>query len=311
MTAQSVPSVYIVILNWNGWKDTIDCLNSLKQTSYSNYVILVVDNGSADESVAQIHSKYPTVEIIETQANFGFAGGNNVGIKEALKRGAEYVFLLNNDTIVDPRMLSYLVQAITGHPGAAFVGPKTFYASEPKRIWFYGSAIEESTGRAYHWPADVIDGPGHQGTFESAYCPGSALLMRSSVLHDIGLLDQRFFVIHEDADWCLRAQRAGWKGYVVGPAIMWHKVSASFNRSSSTPGRYYFVRNGLELSARLRPNHRIQRVFLFAWQYAVWEPLRAIRHRKPHAWRAWAQSLAGVCAFIFRLFGPAPGWISL
>lgn len=309
LTSITAPFVCIIVLNWNGWPDTFECVASLQQLDYPNCQVLVVDNGSTDDSVDCIRSALPGIHLLETHVNLGFAGGNNVGIRHALRGDADYVLLLNNDTVVASTMLWELVKMMEADQYLAFAGPKTYYADDPRRLWFYGAAVDPQTGWAYHTPANVLDNDSYSGTRETAYCPGSALLMRVDVLRRIGALDPRFFVIHEDADWCLRARRAGYSGLVVGKAHLWHKVSASFNRSTSTPGDYYFVRNGLILSSRLSRQHRWRRVIAFAWRFGLWEPMRAIRHDRDKSWLTLLRSLTGIGAFVVGIYGPAPKWI--
>jgi len=309
-TSSALPPVYIVILNWNGWRDTLECLGSLEHLDYVNFKAIVVDNGSTDDSEKYVSQTYPNVEIVQTGANIGFTGGNNVGIRHALKHGAEYVLLLNNDTIVDPAMLTELVGFMVEHPAVAYVGPKTYYANNPETIWFYGACVDRRTGWAYHSPANVRDGPAYEGDRETVYCPGSGLLMRASVLAEIGLLDDRFFLVHEDADWCIRARHAGYSGFVVGSARMWHRVSASFTRANSIPGSFYFVRNGLLLSQRLRVSGRLRRTLAFGCRFGLREPLRAIRHGQHGAWKQAIGTTAGMSAFVMAAYGEAPSWLS-
>src|SRR5436190_7401977 len=137
------PSVAVIVLNWNGRDDTLACLESLAGLNYDNFQVMVVDNGSTDGSVGAIRPRFPGVEIIETGRNLGFAEGNNVGIRLALDRGMDYVFLLNNDTVVDPSLLSELVAAAERCPEGGIFGAQILYHSDPLKIWFAGARWDE------------------------------------------------------------------------------------------------------------------------------------------------------------------------
>ena len=132
------PSVYIIVLNWNGKDDTLECLASIAAIQYADFETVVVDNGSSDDSVAAIRAQRPELHIIETGQNLGFAEGNNVGIKYAMAHHADYIFILNNDTTVDPLLLQHLVSSAQRHPDAGIIGPKTYYHAHPQVIWSAG-----------------------------------------------------------------------------------------------------------------------------------------------------------------------------
>lgn len=239
------PKILIIILNWNGKQDTLECLESVCKIDYPNFDVIVVDNGSTDDSVAAIKTAFPQVILIENKENLGFAGGNNVGIKHALQNGAEFVFLLNNDTVVDPDIL---VQLVTAHetlhkPG--FLGCKIYFYDRPKVIQHFGGEVIFTpilSGR------HIGDGEDDKGQFEKVqtcdYVTGCALLFHRNVIQKVGLLDERYFVYWEDADWGMRAKQFGYNNYVIPEAKLWHKVSAS--TYGAHPLRlYYFNRNRL------------------------------------------------------------------
>src|SRR5215213_2485085 len=125
------PKVFIIILNWNGWQDTLECLASLNGLAYSSYEIVVVDNGSTDESEIRIREARPDITLLQTGSNLGYAGGNNVGIRYALEQGAEYVWLLNNDTVVHPASLRTLTSLMQEDSRIAFLSPEMYYYDEP------------------------------------------------------------------------------------------------------------------------------------------------------------------------------------
>jgi GT2 family glycosyltransferase len=250
--------IYIIILNWNGLADTLECLESLGAIDYPDFDVVVVDNGSHDDSCREIRSRYPNVHVLENRENLGFAEGNNVGIRYAIEQGAGYVFLLNNDTSVDPHVLTELMRAANRFGGAGVFGPVIYYHAEPERIWCAGATWSPLHGHAEHvtdrTPDDVA---------ETGYVCGCALFISTAIVHKIGLMDARFFLTFEEADWCYRAARAGFKSYCVPRARIWHKISASFGGSSSPVISYFLARNALLWAERnLNPWKHIRMIWL-------------------------------------------------
>ena len=236
-------SIYIVIRNWNGKLDTLICLNSLQGLQYSHYKIIVVDNGSSDGSVHQIKTNFPDLTVIETGQNLGYAEGNNVGIRYALEHDAEFILLLNNDTIVAPDVLDQLANAALQNPEAGVFGATLFYMDKPDTVWFAGAQWNAKTLK-FDYPYQDQALPANQST-ETDYACGAALFFRAEVARSIGLLDARFFLVWEESDWCLRATRAGYGCKQVPTAYVWHKVGASFAGESSPLRQYFNYRNRL------------------------------------------------------------------
>lgn len=236
--------VYIIVLNWNGKEDTLDCLESLSATDYDNYIAVVVDNGSNDGSVDAVREKFGEVKILETGKNLGFAGGNNFGIAYAVEQGADYVFLLNNDTTVHPAYLKELVAAAETDPLIGAAGSKIYYYSEPERIWFAGGKINWLKNKGEHIGLDEIDAGQYDQKREVGYLTGCALLVKREVIEKIGVLEDDYFLYYEDADYSLRIQNAGYKTVYVSESKIYHKVSRSTKPGSSSY-IYYHVRNGL------------------------------------------------------------------
>jgi len=131
---EQMPFVLVLVLNWNGWRDTLKCLSSLKGLDYQNSRVIVVDNGSTDDSVIWIRRAYPEIELVETGVNLGFAGGNNVGIRYALKHGAKYAWLLNNDTLVAPNTLTEMVMIAKANPKVGAVGSVIYHLTRPNEV---------------------------------------------------------------------------------------------------------------------------------------------------------------------------------
>jgi GT2 family glycosyltransferase len=244
----TTPLVYVVVLNWNGWRDTAQCLASLRAGTYPNLHVVVVDNGSTDGAPQHIAPllQAPWGELIQAGCNLGFTGGANLGLRVALERGADYAFLLNNDATVAPDCMATLVQEAERRPEIGLVGPKIVWAGEPGRIW--------SAGMSVAWHRAAIESHRNapdDGRFEGCRVvqglSGCALLVKRAVLERVGLLDERYFAYYEDLDWCLRARRAGFRCLYVGAARAAHVGSATSNRhterSQSALLNYYAARN--------------------------------------------------------------------
>ncbi len=197
--------VFTVVLNWNGWRDTAACVSSLRQLRYKNHDVLVVDNGSTDRSVFELHAEFPALNIIETGRNIGFAAGCNVGIQRALKQRADFVWLLNNDTIVDPEALQCLVDKAHVDRRIAAVGSAIYFMEEPQHLQAWGGGhVNFWLGRSRHFPAPVPDDA-------VEFITGASMLVSRGALDSVGLLDEQFFMYWEDADFCFRLRNAKWK----------------------------------------------------------------------------------------------------
>lgn len=239
------PKVVIIILNWNGKEDTIECLESLKHITYPNYKILLVDNGSTDGSIECFKEKYPEIEIIENDMNLGFAEGNNVGIRKAMKDKADYVLLLNNDTVVDVKFLEELVKIAESDERIGIVGPKVYYYDYDKRkdiIWAAGGKINWYTISIYNRGMKQIESEQFDKVEDTDHIVGCAMLIKTIVLHHIGLLDTIYILFIEDTDLCVRALNDQWKIVYAPTSKIWHKVAKSTSKID-VPVIYFFTRN--------------------------------------------------------------------
>ena len=253
-----MPGVAIIVLNWNGLTDTLACLESLMRLDAADACeVLVVDNGSTDGSPAAIRNRFPDVTLIETGENLGFTGGNNVGLQWALERGSDYALLLNNDTEVAPDFLRRLIQTAETDPQIGIAGPTIYYYEQPQTVWSAGGGIDRQRGTTWMVGLDDRDvGQFGETPREMDFVTGCALLIKRDVLQKVGLLDDRFFAYYEDAEWCVRVQRAGFKIVHVPTAKIWHKIPLDA-RESSARVYYYMIRNRLlflgATGAGLRP----------------------------------------------------------
>ncbi|WJI10170.1 glycosyltransferase family 2 protein [Methanobacterium sp. CWC-01] len=274
------PHVSIIIINWNGWKDTIECLESVYQIEYPTFDVIVVDNNSLDDSLDQIRAyssgelkfdsdffdynaenkplhvteymegetpsdiKNLDLIILKNKRNYGFPRGNNVGIKFALENlDPDFILLLNNDTIVHPYFLTELVQEGHLNELVGILGPKIYYYDKKDVIWSAGCRISWKLARGIQIGSGELDHGQYDEKKEVEYVSGSAFLIKSEVIKEIGLMDDKYFLYFEESDWTLRANNAGFKSLYVPRAKIWHKISKSGGGISQPLGLYYITRN--------------------------------------------------------------------
>jgi GT2 family glycosyltransferase len=270
-------SVAVIVLNWNGWKDTIECLESVFQLSYPYIDVILVDNHSNDQSIEKIklycqgrlvvESKYisyskhnkpmryieynqeeaaaqnkttnrneVSLTIIKNNQNYGFAEGNNIGIRFALTMfSPDYILLLNNDAVVEKAFLNPLVDYMSVHPNIGIIGPKILYY-DTNKIQTLGVKINFITG---HTTSIVHNRKEKENDVLNVdYVYGACFLIRTSVIEKIGLLDPKYFLYNEEADWSLRARSMGYRACCYLLAHVWHKSQAS--TSKITKYCYYY-----------------------------------------------------------------------
>jgi GT2 family glycosyltransferase len=220
------------VLNWNGWQDTLLCLDALARTEYPNLTVIAVDNGSTNDSVPRIRSGFPHIPLIETGKNLGFAGGVNAGIRHALEQGVEYIWLLNNDAQPRPDALAALVAKATSDPRFGAIGSVLVYADEPSNVQAWGG------GQLYCWIgyATHARAPRDDSWFD--YITAASVLLSRRALEEIGLLDESFFLYWEDGDLSLRLRKRGWKLGVAANATVLHKENASSGRDRRKVDRF-------------------------------------------------------------------------
>ncbi len=249
------PLVSIIVLNYNGREDTLACLRSLEHLTYRNANVIVVDNASSDGSEAAIRAAHPALTFIQTGANLGFTGGNNVGIRHALENGADYVLLLNNDTIVAPDFISVMVEVMEQNPDIGVVGPMIYYFSAPETIWSAGGKIDWTRGLTSMVGVNEEDKSQYGlSPRQTDFVTGCALMAKRAVWEKAGLLDDKFFMYYEETEWCVRATRAGYKIMLIPAAMIWHKISLEA-RATSPRTYYYMTRNRLLFLHRTRAGY--------------------------------------------------------
>jgi len=288
-------SVSIIVLNWNGWKDTVECLESLFQIDHNNYNVIVVDNNSDDDSISKIKDycggklkiessfyqynpknkplnilelgiddlsskisdeflEFPSSNrliLIKNDCNYGFAEGNNIGIRFILEKlDSDLILLLNNDTVVDPQFLKLmLIEAQNQNIG--ILGPNIYYYDDPERITYIGGKLNCHTGKITHPYLD--EQKKELKVSEMDYICGCSLLIKKSTIQSVGLLDDKYFLYFEDTDWCIRAHKKGIKVVHVPNAKIWHKITPS-NKNSKIE-LYYGIRNHYRLIRKNCPKN--------------------------------------------------------
>ncbi|MGH7494615.1 MAG: glycosyltransferase family 2 protein [bacterium] len=251
----SSPSVCCIILNLNGKALLLETLASVRQMTYPNFKIIVLDNGSTDGSQEAVRAQHPEATLLENGRNLGFGEGSNVGMRYAFHHGAEWVFLLNNDILVDPNLLSCLMEVAAADAKIGILGPKIYYQSQPDTFWYAGGRVNFFTGMTSHRGIREIDRGQYDRVADTDYVTGCAMLMRREVLERVGLFDPVYYPIYaEDADLSVRARRAGYRLVYVPQAKMWHKVSA-FSGGGLTP-----------FKTKLKVEHSL----IFFKRYAKW-----------------------------------------
>jgi hypothetical protein len=252
-TANIFPKVIIIVLNYNGYDDTLECLESLKKLNYSNYEILIVDNGSTDGSIEILKNAFPEITLIETGGNLGFAGGENVGIRRALAEGAECIILLNNDTVADPEFAGKLVEVSKRDKKVGILCSKVYLFDKPEVIWYAGGSFNPWLGWGRHRGYGICDDGQFDRVEETVRPCGCSLMVTKEFCERVGLLDEDFFCYCEDVDWGMRAKRAGFKVFYVPDSKVWHKVSKSVGGAGNAISIYYNVRNTLRCLDKSKP----------------------------------------------------------
>ncbi len=240
-TSVSLPRVAIIVLNYRGRDCLIPCLDSLTALSYSERDIIVIDNASGDGSLEMAERLFPKLHFVSLRENVGFAGGMNQGIREALTRGADYydyVWLFNNDAIAEKESLTCLVKGAQENSQAGLLSPLILEKSG-LRVWFAAARKNVFRMRAEH--TRPLPSLLKQQSYESELLTGCALLLTKEVIKKVGLLDERFFLYYEDADYCMRARQAGLRLLVVPGARVLHSEESEKNNQKV----YQLVLSGL------------------------------------------------------------------
>ncbi|MBR4983244.1 MAG: glycosyltransferase family 2 protein [Lachnospiraceae bacterium] len=232
--------VFIIIINYNNAKDTIECIKSIRRQNYSNYEIVVVDNASEDDSVLKIKENDKSVIIIKSSKNLGFSGGNNIGIKYALSHDAEAIMFLNNDTIVENDCLRKMILKLTYNK---VICPRIMFWDDKTLIWYAGGKLDKVSGHCISFGYRKKLASKYMKEGETNAITGCCLLMTRETFLDIGQWSEEFFLYREDDDYTLRILQKGIHILYVPEAVIFHKESRSTKKKGIHILQYYFTRN--------------------------------------------------------------------
>lgn len=262
MESKKLPLVSIITINFNHSDVTAECLESLKQISYNNYEIIVVDNASPNEDSSWLEQKYPYIKYIKSKENLGFAGGNNLGIQQCK---GDYILLLNNDTEVEPGFLEPLVHKCEQDPTVGAVSPKIRYHHTPNMLQYAGfTPIHHLTIRNHAVGFNQIDNGQFEQDSETFYAHGAAMLVPRKVIEGVGMMADIFFLYYEELDWGHRIRQSGKKIFYIHNSLVYHKESISTGFFS--PLQVYYLNRSRILYMR-RNTHGFQ--YLMALLYLL------------------------------------------
>lgn len=262
--------IFLVVLNWNGAKNTIECLKSIDGLEKSNYKIsvVVVDNASVDNSVSSLQDvklKNASYLLIENKENLGYAGGMNTGIKHALSKGADFIMLLNNDVVLHKDMLKEMIITAGKHRKAGIICPKIYFAKGyefhkdkykksdlGKVIWYAGGEIDWANAIGSNKGVDQVDKGQFETVEETDFATGNCMFIRSKAIKDTGSFDKDYFMYLEDVDICVRMKKSGWKILYSPKAKMWHKVAQS-SAIGGDLNDYFIIRNRMVFGMKYAP----------------------------------------------------------
>ncbi len=234
------PLVSSIAVNFRKAEITCDFLDSLSLATYPNYELLLVDNGMLTDEQARFEAHHPEVRVIKSTDNLGFAGGNNLAMRQAQ---GKYLLLINNDTLVPPNFLEPMVAVMEADEQVGMVSPKIYYHDHPNMLQYAGRGyIELRTGRGRDTAKHAIDNGQFNEQSEAAFAHGACMLIRTKLLEEIGLLREDYFMYYEELDFSVRARQAGWKIVYTPDAYIHHLESSSMGKFSPLK-TYYMFRN--------------------------------------------------------------------
>jgi GT2 family glycosyltransferase len=271
------PKVSIIILNWNGLDDTIACLESLKNITYPNYEVIVVDNGSIGDDAQVLKEQFGDhIYLIENDRNYGFAEGNNIGIRHVLEESTpDYILLLNNDTVAGPDFLNELVNVAEQDCSIGIASPKIYSYSHSSKLLFTTAKIDLWKGRTVQVGIGEIDSGQYDSIQDTDNCEGTCFLIRREVIQSIGMLDSSYFKYFEETDYCLRAREGGFRCVYCPWAKIWHKGwtrmwDKSFASSVRVSAVYYLERNRFLFMRKHASKLQIATFLFYYFAFQFW-----------------------------------------
>jgi len=235
MSGLKYPKVFIIILNYNGKGVLCACLSSIFKSDYPKFEVVVVDNGCEDESFEEARQQFSDAHFIKNPENFGFAKGNNVGIRFALEKNADFILVLNNDTLIEKTTISSLVKSAKNNPSYGIGSPLIFDIDN--KVWFAGGAIDWLRMKTAHTSQARYDKP-----YKTECVSGCAMFVKKEVFKKIGLFDEHYFLYYEDSDFSMRAKNAGFDLLMIPSARIRHMEQSNQKNASKI---YWLVLSGL------------------------------------------------------------------
>lgn len=228
------PKVSIIVLNWNGLKDTIECLESLKKITYPNYEMVVVDNGSEGNDADVLEKRYKDyVKVIRNKDNLGWGGGNNRGMEYAIANGSNFLLILNNDMAVEKSFLEPLVEDMLRDEKIGIIGPANYHYYEPQKLFSSGKKTK-------YWGGKIVELSLLEGPKEVDSLAGCCLLVKKEVIDKIGCFYEPYFLNSQETDYCLKADKRGFKIVCEPKSKVWHKIRATLDKIPAKDTYYYY-----------------------------------------------------------------------
>ncbi len=259
--------VCVITTAWNQVDKTLACLETVQEQDYEAISVLLINNGSTDDTFEKVTAFYPKVQIVNLPENLGPTRGYNVGFRRALAQGFGYIFLVNNDTLLAPTCVRELVNEAQTSADIGLLMPKIYYADEPQRIWSVGGWENPWNLEARRPGSDQLDTGQWNESVDIDDAPFCAVMLTRTLLETIGLPDKDFFLYYEDRDFSRRIQKAGFRLRLVPAAHMWHAVSASSGGSDSPTERYWMARSSV-LFFRKNNDHLARWLIIIPWRSA-------------------------------------------
>lgn len=254
------------MVTWNQVDKTLACLETVFSLNYPEFQVILIDNGSTDDTVSKVKARFPEVKITALSRNVGFAKGYNLGLCQCAVDDFEFLLLINNDTLLAPDVLLHLVEHMILHPDVGMATAKIYYADEPNRIWSVGGMINPINLEVIKKFDDFLD-QGQLSEVKSLdFVPLCGVLIRCQLLTTVGFLDERFFVYYEDMDFSRRVRQADFKIDLVPDAKIWHAVSSSSGGANSPNERYWMARSSIMF---FRKHGSLKQLpIIFCWRLA-------------------------------------------
>lgn len=273
-----VPRVITVVLNYNQYSLTREMLADFQKKGWGGSRVIVVDNNSTDDSAEKLRNEFSDVEVLETGRNLGCAGGRNFGVRSAMAHGAEFVFFVDNDAYVAEDCIAILVTHLERDPAIGILGARVMRHPEIDSIGSLGTMVDWDRCH-YKSIREEPTGATHDGLIETAWVPGTAWMVRTSIFEEVGFIDERYFIYFEDTDYSFRIRKKGLRVAVATDAVIWHRECSNMG-AGSPHSAYYYTRNRLLFFTAYSP-----RPLFSGWFLASRALLWSLRLMRKNEWR--------------------------